>query len=51
MDLKYDGIYRSWQFLRTRLVVDKTTIPLYEFAINHIIALEVLIIMRFSWNL
>ncbi|CAG8737662.1 1845_t:CDS:10, partial [Funneliformis caledonium] len=40
MDLKYDGIYRSWHFLTTRLVVDKTTIPQCDFAISHMIALE-----------
>ncbi|CAG8455013.1 14689_t:CDS:2 [Funneliformis caledonium] len=26
MDLKYDGLYRSWPFLTTRLAKDKTTI-------------------------
>ncbi|RUP47589.1 hypothetical protein BC936DRAFT_145560 [Jimgerdemannia flammicorona] len=41
MDLKYDGLYRSWPFLTTRLVIDKTTIPLAEFAISHLMALEV----------
>lgn len=40
MDLKYDGLYRSWPFLTTRLVTDKTTIPLAEFAISHLVALE-----------
>ncbi|RUS29736.1 hypothetical protein BC938DRAFT_480302 [Jimgerdemannia flammicorona] len=40
MDLKYDGLYRSWPFLTTRLVIDKTTIPLAEFAISHAMALE-----------
>ncbi|CAG8473424.1 2223_t:CDS:10 [Paraglomus brasilianum] len=40
MDLKYDGLYRSWPFLTTRLVTDRTTIPLMEFAISHLMALE-----------
>lgn len=40
MDLKYDGLYRSWLFHRTKLVVEKASIPLAEFAISHIIALE-----------
>ncbi|CAG8507266.1 7972_t:CDS:10, partial [Scutellospora calospora] len=40
MDLKYDGLYRSWSFLTTKLVVDKNTIPLAEFAISHLVALE-----------
>ncbi|CAG8779862.1 1056_t:CDS:2, partial [Acaulospora morrowiae] len=40
MDLKCDGLYRSWPFLTTKLVVDKATIPLAEFAISHFIALE-----------
>lgn len=30
MDLKYDGLYRSWAFLTSRLVKDKTIIPLLE---------------------
>ncbi|CAG8487611.1 259_t:CDS:10 [Acaulospora morrowiae] len=37
---KYDGLYRSWPFLTTKLVVDKATIPLVEFAISHFVALE-----------
>lgn len=41
MDLKYDGIYRSWAFLTTRLVTDKTTIPLLESNLRHFMALEV----------
>jgi len=41
MDLKYDGLYHSWPFLTTRLVTDRTTIPLMEFAISHLMALEV----------
>jgi len=41
MDLKYEGLYRSWLFHRTKLVVEKASIPLAEFAISHIIALEV----------
>ncbi|CAG8747539.1 18528_t:CDS:10 [Dentiscutata erythropus] len=40
MDLKYDGLYRSWPFLTTRLVKDKTTIPLMESNIRHMKALE-----------
>ncbi|RUS24079.1 hypothetical protein BC938DRAFT_474156, partial [Jimgerdemannia flammicorona] len=40
MDLKYDGLYRSWAFLTTRLVTDRTTIPLLESNIRHFVALE-----------
>ncbi|GBB97779.1 hypothetical protein RclHR1_30640003 [Rhizophagus clarus] len=40
MDLQYDGLYRSWPFLTTRLVTDKTTIPLAESAISHLVVLE-----------
>ncbi|PKY61606.1 hypothetical protein RhiirA4_486813 [Rhizophagus irregularis] len=40
MDLQYDGLYRSWPFLTTRLVTDKTTIPLAELEIGHLAALE-----------
>ncbi|RUP45997.1 LOW QUALITY PROTEIN: hypothetical protein BC936DRAFT_147474 [Jimgerdemannia flammicorona] len=41
MDLEYDGLYRSWSFLTTRLVIDKTTIPLPESNFRHFVALEV----------
>jgi hypothetical protein len=34
-------LYRSWPFLTTRLVTDKTTIPLAESAISHLVVLEV----------
>ncbi|CAG8792303.1 3924_t:CDS:2, partial [Dentiscutata erythropus] len=40
MDLRYDGLYRSWMFLRTKLVVEKASTPLAESAISHVIALE-----------
>ncbi|CAJ0650464.1 7778_t:CDS:2 [Entrophospora sp. SA101] len=40
MDLKYDGLYCTWLFLRTILVIEKASIPLAEFAISHVIALE-----------
>ncbi|CAG8575193.1 12661_t:CDS:2 [Cetraspora pellucida] len=40
MDLKYDKLYHSWLFHRTKLVVEKASILLAEFAISHIIALE-----------
>ncbi|CAG8726368.1 8544_t:CDS:2, partial [Cetraspora pellucida] len=40
MDLKYDGLYRSWSFFTTKLVIDQTTIPLAEASITHMIALE-----------
>ncbi|CAG8635418.1 9950_t:CDS:10, partial [Acaulospora morrowiae] len=40
MDLKYDGLYRSWPFLTTQLVKNKATIPLLESNIRHFVALE-----------
>lgn len=40
MDLKFDGLYRSWPFLTTRLVKDRITIPLLESNLRHFIALE-----------
>ncbi|CAG8485173.1 2405_t:CDS:2, partial [Acaulospora colombiana] len=40
MDLKYDGLYRSWPFFTTKLVIDQITIPLAEASIIHMIALE-----------
>ncbi|GET62732.1 hypothetical protein GLOIN_2v1700036 [Rhizophagus irregularis DAOM 181602=DAOM 197198] len=41
MDLEYDSLYRSWPFFTTKLVIDKTTIPLAGIAIHHLLALEV----------
>ncbi|PKK76049.1 hypothetical protein RhiirC2_772955 [Rhizophagus irregularis] len=40
VDLKYDGLYHFWPFLTTRLVVDKTMIPLAGVAIHHLVSLE-----------
>ncbi|KAG9306036.1 hypothetical protein G9A89_020231 [Geosiphon pyriformis] len=40
MDLKYGGLYHSWPFFITRLVVDKTMIPLAGVAIHHLVSLE-----------
>ena len=50
MDLKYDGLYRSWPFLTSRLVKDKTTIPLLESNIRHFMALEVHIYHIFHFS-
>jgi hypothetical protein len=50
MDLRYDGLYRSWPFLTTRLTKDKTTIPLMESNIRHIKALEVHIYYIFHFQ-
>jgi len=49
VDLKYDGLYRSWSFLTTKLVIDKSSIPLAEYAIGHVIALEVCGIFTFEF--
>ncbi|CAG8594647.1 7131_t:CDS:2, partial [Funneliformis caledonium] len=40
MDLKYNRLYHSWLFYRIKLVIEKASIPLAEFAISHIIALK-----------
>ncbi|CAG8758034.1 33891_t:CDS:2, partial [Racocetra persica] len=40
MDLRFDGLYRSWSFRTTRLVIDYTTIPLAEYSLSHFAALE-----------
>ncbi|CAI2189256.1 17994_t:CDS:2 [Funneliformis geosporum] len=40
MDLKFDCLYRSWSFRTTRLVIDHTTIPLAEYSLSHLAALE-----------
>ncbi|CAG8616941.1 2447_t:CDS:2 [Ambispora gerdemannii] len=43
MDLKFDGLYRSWSFLTTKLVIDRASLPLAESAISHVVALEELV--------
>jgi hypothetical protein len=48
MDLQYDGLYRYWPFLTTKLAVEKASTPLIEFAISHVIALEVCDIFALS---
>src|SRR6185312_4609110 len=49
MDLKYDGLYHSWPFFTTKLVIDQTTIPLAEASITHMVALEVYYILSSSF--
>src|SRR6266498_118682 len=41
MNLKYDGLYSSWTFQTTKMVVDKASIPLAGHSISHLVALEV----------
>jgi len=41
MDLKFSGLYRSWQFHTTRLATDKPSMPLTESTFCHFVALEV----------
>ena len=41
MDLKYDGLYRSWPSLKTKLVVDKETFPLLVSTFSHFVIMEV----------
>ncbi|GES94274.1 hypothetical protein GLOIN_2v1700036 [Rhizophagus clarus] len=36
----YDGLYSSWAFQTTKMVVDKASIPLADFSISHLVALE-----------
>ncbi|CAG8635179.1 1595_t:CDS:2 [Ambispora gerdemannii] len=40
MDLKFDGLYRSWPFLTSKLVIDQPTIPLFEYTFAHFWQLE-----------
>ncbi|RIA88826.1 hypothetical protein C1645_851987 [Glomus cerebriforme] len=40
MNLRYDGLYSSWAFQTTKMVVDKASIPLADFSISHLVALE-----------
>ncbi|KAG9300457.1 hypothetical protein G9A89_010082 [Geosiphon pyriformis] len=40
MDLQFDGLYRSWPFLTTKLVIDEPSLPLIESNIAHFVALE-----------
>ncbi|CAG8676227.1 5855_t:CDS:2 [Funneliformis caledonium] len=40
MDLEYEGIYRSWPFLKSDLVIDRQTLPLLTSTFSHFVALE-----------
>ncbi|CAG8651299.1 10468_t:CDS:2, partial [Paraglomus brasilianum] len=40
MDLQFDGMYRSWSLLKTRLVIDELSLPLVESNFAHFVALE-----------
>jgi len=40
MDLRFDGLYRTWPFLCTRLAIDKMSLSLVESTFCHFIALE-----------
>ncbi|RUP44408.1 hypothetical protein BC936DRAFT_149496 [Jimgerdemannia flammicorona] len=40
MDLKHDGMYRSWPFLTSKLVIDQPSMPLIESSFSHFVALE-----------
>ncbi|CAG8785794.1 17919_t:CDS:2, partial [Gigaspora margarita] len=43
MDLQFDGLYRSWPFLTTKLAIDEPSLPLIESNLAHFVALEVFI--------
>ena len=47
MDLEVDGIYRAFDFMKTDLVISKTTFPLLTSNLMHLIALEVQTILEF----
>ncbi|CAG8679927.1 7290_t:CDS:2, partial [Racocetra fulgida] len=40
MDLEFDGLYRSWPFLTTKLAIDEPSLPLIESNFAHFVALE-----------
>ncbi|CAH1763276.1 2625_t:CDS:2 [Entrophospora sp. SA101] len=40
MDLEYDGIYRTWPFMKTQIIIDKPSVPLLGSTLTHLIALE-----------
>ncbi|CAG8697750.1 5916_t:CDS:2, partial [Acaulospora morrowiae] len=40
MDLQFDGLYRSWPFLTTKLAIDEPSLPLVESNLAHFVALE-----------
>ncbi|CAI2191618.1 5176_t:CDS:2, partial [Funneliformis geosporum] len=40
MDLQYDGIYRSWPWLSTKLVTEKSSFPLMVLTIYHLANME-----------
>ena len=47
MDLEYEGIYRSWPFLKSDLVIDRQTFPLLTSTFSHFVALEVYSVLHF----
>ncbi|CAH1768868.1 20723_t:CDS:2, partial [Entrophospora sp. SA101] len=40
MDLEYDGLYRTWPFIKTKIVVDRPSVLLLGSTLTHLIALE-----------
>ncbi len=42
MDLQYDGIYRSWAFLKSKLIIDEPSLSLIESNFAHFVVLKVL---------
>ncbi|CAJ0834673.1 21747_t:CDS:2 [Entrophospora sp. SA101] len=40
IDLQFDGIYQSWIYGNTKLVIDRPTMPAIESSIIHFMSLE-----------
>ncbi|CAG8699840.1 894_t:CDS:2, partial [Scutellospora calospora] len=40
MDLSFDGIYSSWPFCKSKLVIDKASMPVIESTFCHFVLLE-----------
>ena len=43
MDLEFEGIYRSWPLLKTNIVTDRPSFPMFVSTFTHFITLEVYI--------
>jgi len=41
IDLAYDGVYRSWPYLKNKLATDKGSFPLVVLTFSHFVMIEV----------
>ncbi len=45
MDLEFEGIYQSWPLLKTNIVTDRPSFPMFVSTFTHFITLEVYIML------